>query len=288
MLIQDVKKIKNPYDRLAYWITEREKIRINKQFDQKPWTDDEILQNYRFCNVRRMDDKVSSWLLKNWYRPYIDHPNMVQACTLARIFNLPTTLDLITKSVFYQEGVNFNAIKTCLKKIRNQQPIFNGAYIVSTNGKKVDKLDYVLNIASYVQDSDMDPSNWKTTWQNLQKREGIGSFMAGQITADLRWAVHGLWSERFYFAPMGPGSRRGMNRLLGRDPNHKMNQEEFEEHFKDYKHIIYLKIPDLIKRFVVSGHQLEAIDYQNCLCEFDKYERVLWGEGRPKQKYLGA
>jgi len=32
--------------------------------------------------------------------------------------------------------------------------------------------------------------------------------------------------------------------------------------------------------------RLEAIDYQNCLCEFDKYERALQG-GRPKRNYDG-
>jgi len=34
--------------------------------------------------------------------------------------------------------------------------------------------------------------------------------------------------------------------------------------------------------------RLEAIDYQNCLCEWDKYERALWGEGKPKQLYWGG
>jgi hypothetical protein len=34
--------------------------------------------------------------------------------------------------------------------------------------------------------------------------------------------------------------------------------------------------------------QLHAQDLQNCLCEFDKYERVRLGEGRPKAKYNGV
>jgi hypothetical protein len=29
-------------------------------------------------------------------------------------------------------------------------------------------------------------------------------------------------------------------------------------------------------------------DVQNCLCEFDKYERVKYGQGKPRSSYPGA
>ena len=75
---------KDPKNRFLYWIKERESIRKKKEAgNPKPWTDDPILQNYRFCNVRRMDDTVSQWLLKNWYEPYFDHPNMLSAAGLS-------------------------------------------------------------------------------------------------------------------------------------------------------------------------------------------------------------
>lgn len=38
------------------------------------------------------------------------------------------------------------------------------------------------------------------------------------------------------------------------------------------------------------GHSLkwlDAQDLQNCLCEFDKYERVRMGQGRPRSRYPG-
>ena len=77
-----------------YWIKERESVRRKKEVGKsKPWTDDEILQSYRFCNVRRMDDKVSKWLLENWYRPFYDHQNILLACSLGRFFNQPSTLE---------------------------------------------------------------------------------------------------------------------------------------------------------------------------------------------------
>jgi hypothetical protein len=33
---------------------------------------------------------------------------------------------------------------------------------------------------------------------------------------------------------------------------------------------------------------LHAQDVQNCLCEFDKYERVRLGEGKPRSTYPGV
>ena len=32
---------------------------------EAPWTEDEILRNYKFCNSYRVNDRVSQYLLKN-------------------------------------------------------------------------------------------------------------------------------------------------------------------------------------------------------------------------------
>jgi hypothetical protein len=40
----------------------------------KPWTQDPILQSYRFCNVYRELDTVTVWINNNWRTPhYEDH-----------------------------------------------------------------------------------------------------------------------------------------------------------------------------------------------------------------------
>ena len=51
------------YIPLFYWVAERERIRVRKESGQPfPWTDDPILATYRFCNVRREDDRVTIWV----------------------------------------------------------------------------------------------------------------------------------------------------------------------------------------------------------------------------------
>jgi len=37
----------------------------------------------------------------------------------------------------------------------------------------------------------------------------------------------------------------------------------------------------------VGMPKIHMQDLQNCLCEFDKYERVRLGEGRPRNGYRG-
>ena len=55
---------------LVYWIKERQAIHERRKAGQPPpWTKDEILRTYRFCNVRREDDRVTRWIHENWLRP---------------------------------------------------------------------------------------------------------------------------------------------------------------------------------------------------------------------------
>jgi len=103
--------------------------------------------------------------------------------------------------------------------------------------------------------------------------------MAGQVVADLRWAVSGDWADRLDWAPVGPGSSEGMCRLLGEKPNRNMRQEKFLPQFHKLQERLRAELPDEIMG------RLEAMDIQNCLCEFSKYEKALWGEGKPKRRY---
>lgn len=280
MKIEDVAKMTRPLDRLVYWIKERESIRIQREeCTPKPWTDDEILQRYRFCNVRRMDDRVSQWLLKNWYEPNYGHKNMLLACALARFVNLPDSLG----SIGYPATWDAARIKRILRsQAKNGLNVFNGAYMVRGNDG-MDKVECVVDYyvrPLWKRPVVIDPFSMQATHAELSKRYGFGSFMAGQVVADLRWAMPNDWHDAKTWAPMGPGSKRGMNRLLNQPMNAPMKQEEFGTLLTSLMRQLSSRLP------LVITSRLEAIDYQNCLCEFDGYERALWG-GRKKQRYPG-
>lgn len=272
-----------PIQRYLYWIKEREAVRLRKEANlPKPWTNDEILRNYRFCNVRRMDDKVSKWLQDNWYTPYFNHPNMLQAVGVARFINKPESLELLTKDLFEKDRIYWSNITRLLRNRKNEgNVIFNGAYMVRGNDG-IDKIECVVKY--YVEPLskiEVDTSNMENTHKAIFSSYGLGSFMAGQIVADLRWAVAGTWLDKDKWAPLGPGSQRGKNRLEGKILSIKCKQKEFEKFLATLIGICKKELP------VKITERLEAHDYQNTLCEFDKYERALWNQGRPKQKYSG-
>jgi len=271
-----------PLDRLVYWITERESIRIKKEAGEPPpWTADPILRAYRFCNVRRMDDKVSRWLLENWYEPYRDHPNALYAAALARFINLPASLDQCTSYLFGTRGpVDWVGVSDELRHVRSVKGVlFNGAYMVRCD-RGVDKVDYVVRrcVGSLTRPGvAVDPASMERTHKMIvDNAYGLGSFMAGQVAADLRWAVTGSWRDRNDWAPLGPGSVRGVNRVLGAASGRGVSEMMG----------VIERVRDLLPESI--GSRLEAMDYQNCLCEYDKYERARLGEGRPKQRYRGA
>lgn len=290
MLLNDVKKL-TPLERLVYWVRERESIRLKKEAGEpKPFTDDTILQTYRFCNVRRMDDAVSKWLLSNWYTPYFDHPNMLAAVALARFFNLPSTLERITFPVFgcYAPSIpqyNPELMKNVLSTLKSRgDTIFNGAYMVS-GGSGADKIESVVDyyVQPLVDDPPkIDPKSMRKTWEVIVSRYGFGSFMAGQVVADLRWAMGGSWSDKKKWAPAGPGSMRGINRILGRPLDKTYSPTEWLRVFVPYMGDVRARIPESI------SSRLEAHDLQSILCETDKMNRILNGEGTPKQRYKGT
>ncbi len=276
-----------PEQSLIYWIREREFIRRRKGKGlPKPWTQDPILQEYKFCNVRRMDDRVSEWLLSNWYEPYYNHPNMLLACLLARQFNKIETLQLIG----FPEKWNPKKLEKVLRREKEEGlRLFSAAYMITGTISNC-KIDQVINrVATPIHEASKgkykkelnDFTSLESLICNLKPFAGMGSFIAGQVVSDLRWAVRGSWKDRHTWAPMGTGSSRGVCRLLGLDVKHRIHRDTFEKGFQKAKKVVKKKLPRIYQR-------LEAIDIQNCLCEFDKYERTRLGEGRPKQKYPGA
>lgn len=163
---------------------------------------------------------------------------------------------------------------------------FNAAYIVSTNGLAMDKVDYIIQhiLNPLWKDRKRLRPTVNDTLESYHvlftSYNGLGSFLAAQVIADLKYidaCPLRNASDWYWFAASGPGSRRGLNRVMGRDPNAPWKEEKWRSELSWLRDQIIPKLPmDL---------QLHAQDLQNCLCEFDKYERARLGEGTPKQLY---
>lgn len=285
MILSELNKLPS-LRRFTYWISERHQIYLRKSRGlPTPWTDDPILQQFRFCNVYRELDKVTVWIRKNWRDPNNENPDLWFAMVMARLFNLPSTLE----DLGYPTRWNMGEFLCDAHRLKDKgRPIFNGAYIVSTNGKKMDKLDY---LAEYVLDplwqdrKEVRPrvgDTLRSFCNRLTKYDGLGTFMAGQVVCDVKYATGSPLRKAedwWTYAAPGPGSKRGLNRLLG-NPIDQPWGTRWENELAALQRQVTHLLPKMPR--------IHAQDLQNCLCEFDKMERVRTGEGKPKQKYQGT
>ena len=103
----------------------------------------------------------------------------------------------------------------------------------------------------------------------------ISTFIAGQVAADLTYTGMDI-EDLFTYAPIGPGSSRGLNYLLGKQPFATWKQKEFNAELSN----IFSQIVEHLEIVDMTLH-----DVQNCMCEYSKYCRAVLGEGKPKTTY---
>lgn len=270
---------------LARFIVLREDARIRKEepgrrVQRKP---DSIITTYRFCNVRRNDDRVTKFVLE-WLKQFKDHQWF--AAVVARLFNNAPTLEDVAKfTVPFKATQMRNALHN---RKANGARNFNAAYIVSTNGRAMDKVDYVVNIILQplwekrgAISASLKGATLEQAHELLKAQQGLGSFMAAQVLADIKYMEPRRWADFHTFAASGPGSLRGIKRVMELDIKTPMRESRFRENLATLRK----KVNDCLAEKYGWEEHLTAQDLQNCLCEFDKYERARLGEGRPKQVY---
>jgi hypothetical protein len=269
----------------VYYITERYAIAVRRlRGDPRPWTTDPILRVYKFTNVKRQWDYTSQWLWQHWYSPHREARSVGFACAVARFTNYVPTLECIG----YPKFINFERWRRELKERRaNGNTIFTSAYhIVGGITTGADKIDFLI-------DGWLAPvwkSNILLRWykdpfdlhHELRQLNGWGNFMAQEVVLDWMLTHYGDTIDdkrKERFAVPGPGARRGLNRLFGKEPTKSMTDESALEALRDAHHAIRPRLPQALQK------NWTRHDTQFNLCEFDKYERALWDQGRPRNTY---
>lgn len=270
---------------LARFIVLREDARIRKEkpgqrVQRRP---DQIITTYRFCNVRRNDDRVTKFVL-DWLNP--KDPHVWFAAVVARLFNNEETLLEILPFVTPFKPAAMG--KRLHDRREEGKKNFNAAYIVSTNGRSMDKVEYLLIhvlqplwAKRAAITASMEGATLAQAHELLSAQPGLGSFMAAQVLADIKYMAPKKWKDFHSFAASGPGSLRGIKRVMGIDIGSPMREAAFRENLG----VLRKKVNDYLAHQYGWEEPLTAQDLQNCLCEFDKYERARLGEGKPKQIY---
>lgn len=282
-----------------------------------PFTEDSILAQYRFCNVFRELDRVTQWVDRNIRKPFADHPDLWLMLAITRYINWPDTLQYLMNR--HQVKCDFNAwprgeelphfafTPQALGDALDHwsglgKKVYTGAYMIrAESNPKAEwyswtKQQYVARIVIgrlwedrhdwraflTTDDPDNQMLTMRDVWELFQQSRyiGWGPFMAYQVVVDLR---HTHYLNRApdinTWAALGPGSRRGLNRLAGRPVDFALSQDQGLEEMRQIWEEQDAHRAPWVPRIDLS-------DIQNCLCEVDKYIRVKQGEGRPRAQYI--
>src|SRR3989344_1808961 len=246
------------FELLKYWISERYKIHLKKDIQKlsPPWTKDEILQKYRFTNVRREHDKETKWLIKNiCLNQKLTYENKILNTILFRLFNKSSTVEEIGLINFDRE-FSFKKMNKIIKLVYYHKK---------------------LKIADRIKSSE----NQKQVFDNLLSMPGIGKFLAYQIFVDLTYMEEFLFSEN-EFTIAGPGCIKGLKLIF--DDFDKMNYEEALFWLRDNQNLFNFN--NLFQDLEEYDKKINVMSLENCMCEISKYIRACNGKGRLRAKYV--
>jgi hypothetical protein len=292
--------------RFFAYAAEREAIRERRAEGLRPpWTNDPILGEYRFCNIHREDDRVTSWFRENIRNPLRSRPEVFYATAMFRWFNRVETAREVMRIT---EAMNLDALTAYRRfephimrmALSEFRPLTNAAYIIKTpNG--MNKLEGIIQCLEWLTEQEHCPPGYdlpvgleqmcdallsqpgdfslQEVHEWLVKFPYLGGFMAYEIVTDLRHTdLLCKAPDVFEWANAGPGAVRGLNRLQDRPLDKGLSQGVACTEMRAL-------LEDAHERGLDSWEMREV---EHTLCEFDKYERERLCQGHPKQRFSAA
>lgn len=269
--------------------------------DPKPWTCDEVLQTYRFCNVFREDDAVTRWYARHLREPYKAHPNLVFGTIAFRYFNsIPTGRILVGDENCprgLESGLSNLFIDWDTKELRRRmkgvKPIVGAAYMCTTPAGfsklegLINILDRVWAIRSELASMVRETTTMEALVEELSKLYYVGRFRAYEVACDLQYSDLFHPTDTLTWANPGPGAKRGICRLLfGTATRPREVRLNLNDQVVVMRALLCASKDPPNWPMTWPGWDMRTVEHT--LCEVDKFQRVLLGEGRPKQKYKGT
>jgi hypothetical protein len=269
----------------------------------RPWTDDPILQVYKFCNVFRASDRVSQYMIRDvayGTDPETDARDRVFQITAFRTFsNIATWESLIRElgGAPRLDHLRSGAFETALDRTKALNGgLYTGAFILCANkafGFDEKHRNHValfrhMFLEHACAERVLQAPSLRSVVELLQGFPLMGPFMAYQTAIDLNYSELLDFDENDY-TQAGPGALRGLKKafvdlgdMTPADAILWMTERQQDE---------FLRL-DLPFRGLF-GRPLHGIDCQGLFCELDKYCREAVPElasarSRIKAKYSGG
>lgn len=296
---------------LHRWIVDRYAVHIRKDVEKlpAPWTDNPIIQEFRFTNVRREHDKETKWVIENVCKADMTVANKWMNLILFRMVNKSKTCEHFMPIDF--DRVDWEKINNYVMTAPDDYVMFTNAFKTSgVKGAAAKALGHtsafkdkehgvppLISVIQYCQsiyekgdliNAICSCNNAQQVFQALQGVPGIGYFLAYQIFVDYTYCPESPWSEN-EFVVAGPGARRGLDCVFANRDG--MTYEESLFWLRDNWQTIcdWLQLPWNPDQIFVDldpeDRYMNVMSLQNCHCEISKYIRAVEGSGRPRNKY---
>ncbi len=250
--------------------------------DQYPWTDDPILQKYKFTNTYRAADRVSQFLIKNiiYSSTTFSPEDILFRILFFKIFNKIETWISVEKELGEISFKSFNEAKykKILTKIVSEGSVFSAAYIIppikTTNFYTNKHLAYI-ELLNYIFKNGFSANvakcqSLKELFFLLKSYSGFGDFLAFQFAIDINYSNLCDFSEMSFVVP-GPGAIRGIQKCF---QSNELDYVDVIKYVAENQEAEFLKRGLKFKN--LFGRNLQLIDCQNIFCEVDKYTRVAY------------
>jgi hypothetical protein len=279
----------------AYFAFARERYNIflkRQAGEPGPWTSDPILQEYRFCNIFREDDRVTQWMRKRLTQPLGDDiQKQIRAAVIFRWFNKIETGELLRDLLLGDWDTD--EARRLLRNVFGAGGTILGAAYMIKSPIGVNKIDGLLQCIDaviqelptmeYALDED-------TTLEGFHEAlcmfPYLGPFMAYEMVTDLRHSpVLCNAPDIMTWASAGPGAARGISRVFDLPMGFYKHGSANDRACMNDRMRELLSCAGQEDLWPADWPRWEMREVEHTLCEFDKMMRAKLGEGRPKQKF---
>lgn len=269
----------------TYWkfATERQEIFHKRISNEKsPWTNDAVLQQFKFTNAYRASDRVSQFLIRNViYEGPQTTDEIFFRTILFKLFNKIETWQALEASLgpLTWDTFKFQKYNTVFSNLMQRgDSIYSAAYIMPSGASSFGdtrKHQCHLHLIELMMKKELparlaNAESMESAFALLREMPMIGDFLAYQFAIDLNYSTLMNFSEMDFVVP-GPGARDGIRKCFG-DLGGLTEAQLITE--------VCLNQDKLFEQLGLNfrtlfGRKLQLIDCQNLFCEVDKYARVV-------------
>lgn len=261
-----------------------------------PWTDDPILQKFKFTNIYRELDRGTIFLREHVIEPYPKHCELFFNIAIYRRYNHYPTFESVGYVFNYVGHEKEQIIANIRGRIRDHKAVYTSAHMLCgmlyKDGKVIpDRTDQIWDYAFgmlWDKRREIEPKEGDTLRDAFERCmdariPAFGPFIWYEVITDLRHTRYlQNAADILSWANPGPGAARGLARITN-----------------TFKKGVAVHIPrevqiDLMQMLLTLSStklpywmpEMEMRDIEHSLCEFDKWMRIKNHEGKTRMVFV--